>query len=298
MTASPVLAALRAPVNPERLAIQLMIAQGALFAAETALIHQIGTGASVVQLALIRGGAGLTLALVLASSLGLTVLRTAQLRLQVLRGLVSLCYLWVMIYSFRHLPLADATAISFTQAGYIALFSVMILGERVGARRWTAAAIGMVGALLIAKPAFAGWHPAYLVVLGGTSLNGLAFVLNRYLQQRDSDVTTLFYTNLVAVLGNLPALGLAAMPEAGSLALLPGLLLFGPIGMYLGIVAVKHTGAATLGPYTLLRLCIGVLGGIALFREVPDFLTLLGVGLIVGSCVLSSHRPADRRIVA
>lgn len=297
MAVSPVLTARRAPANPERLAIQLMIGQGALFAAETALIHQIGTGASVVQLALIRGGAGLALALLLAGSLGLAVLRTAQLRLQVLRGLVSLLYLWVMIYSFRHLPFADATAISFTQAGYIALFSVVILGERVGARRWTAAVIGIIGALLIAKPAFAGWDPAYLVVLLGTSLNGLAFVLNRYLQQRDSAVTTMFYTNLVAVLGNLPALGLAAMPAEGSLALLPLLLLFGPVGMYLGIVAVKHSGASTLGPYTLLRLCIGVLGGIALFREVPDFLTLLGVGLIVGSCVLSSH-PAARRAVA
>src|SRR5438874_10192982 len=45
----------------ERLAIQLMIAQGLLFAAETAAIHQIGSRASLMQLSLIRAAAGLGL---------------------------------------------------------------------------------------------------------------------------------------------------------------------------------------------------------------------------------------------
>src|SRR5438067_3373076 len=142
----------------ERLAIQLMIAQGLLFAAETAAIHQIGSRASLMQLALIRAAGGLGLALVLARHVGLALLRTRQLPLQLLRGGVSLLYLWVLMYSFAHLPFADATAISYTQAAYIAVFSVAILAEPVSWSRWGAAAIGIVGALLIAKPAFAAWN--------------------------------------------------------------------------------------------------------------------------------------------
>src|SRR5712692_6990992 len=118
-------------VNSERLAIQLMIAQGALFAAETMIIHHIGSRVSTMQLALIRGAAGLALAVVFARHIGFAVIRTRQLRLQLLRGVVSLFYLWVMIYSFGHLPLADATAISYTQVAYIALFSALILHEPV-----------------------------------------------------------------------------------------------------------------------------------------------------------------------
>jgi hypothetical protein len=57
----------------ERLAIQLMIAQGVLFAAETATIHHIGSRASVMQLALVRGTGGLVLAVVLARNLGFAV---------------------------------------------------------------------------------------------------------------------------------------------------------------------------------------------------------------------------------
>src|SRR5260370_40378960 len=110
------------------------------------------------------------------------------------------------MYCIYYLRLADAAALSSTQAAYIAVFSVLILGERVTWLRWAGAAVGIVGALLIAKPAFGGWNYAYLVALAGTSLLGLGFVLNRYLQQEDSAATTMFYTNLVPVLANMPAL--------------------------------------------------------------------------------------------
>lgn len=278
----------RAAVSSERLAIQLMVAQGALFAAETVIIHHLGSRASVMQLALIRGAGGLALAILLAWGTGLAVMRTRQLALQLLRGAVTLLYLWVMIYSFAVLPFADATAISYTQVAYIALFSMLILHEPVSALRWGAALMGIVGALLIAQPAFSGWDGAYLVVLVGTSLNGLAFVLNRYLQRKDTDVTTMFYTNLVLVVGSSPALVISGLPTPETLLWLPALLLFGPVGMYCGIVAVKHADASLLGPYTLLRLVLSIALAVAIFREVPAMVGYLGIALILLSCVLSS----------
>jgi drug/metabolite transporter (DMT)-like permease len=276
-------------MNSERLAIRLMILQAAMFAAETVIIHQIGSQASVMQLALVRGIGGLLLALVFARGIGLAVIRTRQLPLQLLRGTVSLLYLWVMIYSFGHLPFADATAISYTQAAYIAVFSVLILGEAVSRSRWAAAALGIFGALLIAKPAFAGWSGAYLVALVGTSLNGLSFVLNRYLQREDSEATTMFYSSLVPVLGNWPVLFIGDLPPLETLAWLPGLLVLGPIGVYAGIAAVRHANAAMLGPYTLLRLVIAFAGAIIIFRELPDLVSSLGAVLIVASCLLASR---------
>ena len=62
----------------ERLAIQLMILQAVMFAAETVIIHQIGPQASVMLLAFVRGVGGLLLAFTLARSVGLAVLRTRQ----------------------------------------------------------------------------------------------------------------------------------------------------------------------------------------------------------------------------
>jgi len=162
----------------QRLAVGLMIGQAILFAVETAMIHHIGSRGSAMQLALLRGGAGVALVGVIAWNTGWSVMKTSQLPLQLLRGFVSVLYLWVLMYSFAHMPFADATAIAYTQAAYIAVFSALILNERITTLRWIATAIGTVGALLIVKPAFVDRNIVYLVALLGTSFNGLAFVLN------------------------------------------------------------------------------------------------------------------------
>ena len=286
-------------MNHQRLAVGLMIAQAILFAVETAMIHHIGARGSAMQLALLRSGGGLMLVGLLARKTGWSVLKTCQLPLQLLRGFVSVLYLWILMYSFARLRFADATAISYTQAAYIAVFSTLILNERVTPLRWTATAIGTVGALLIVKPAFLDRNVVYLVALLGTSFNGLAFVLNKYLQRSggDSQLTTMFYVNAVAVVCNLPVLATAPLPEPAIWPWLSGVLIFGPVGMYAGMVAVRHASASSLGPYTFLRLVIAVIGGIILFREVPDLLSWLGVAAILSSCLLTIE-PGPRRAKA
>jgi len=283
-------------VNGQRMAVGLMTGQAILFAVETAMIHHIGPRGSAMQLALLRGCGGVILVGFLAWNSGWSVLKTKQLPLQLLRGFVSVLYLWVQIYSFAHMPFADATAISYTQAAYIAVFSALILNERVTILRWIATAIGIAGALLIVKPALGDRNIIYLAVLLGTSLNGLAFVLNKYLQRPggDSELTTMFYVNVIAVLFNLPVLAVSTVPEPEVWPWLSGVFIFGPIGMYLGIVAVRHASASSLGPYTLLRLVIAVIGGIVLFREIPDLVSCLGVAAILSSCLLALAPAAPR----
>jgi drug/metabolite transporter (DMT)-like permease len=273
----------------QRLAVGLMIGQSILFAVETAMIHHIGSRGSAMQLALLRGGGGVTLVGLIAWNTGWSVVKTSQLPLQLLRGFVSVLYLWVLMYSFAHMPFADATAISYTQAAYIAVFSALILNERVTTLRWIATAIGTVGALLIVKPGFLDRNIVYLVAMLGTSFNGLAFVLNKYLQRPggDSELTTMFYVNAIAVVCNLPVLATTTLPQPEVWPWLSGVLIFGPVGMYMGMVAVRHASASSLGPYTLLRLVIAMIGGVVLFREIPDLLSWLGVAAILSSCLLA-----------
>jgi len=280
----------------QRLAVGLMVGQAILFAVETAMIHHIGARGSAMLLALLRSVAGMTLVGLLAWNNGWSVIKTDQPGLQLLRGLASVIYLWVFIYSFAHMPFADATAIGYTQAAYIAIFSALILNERVATLQWMATAIGTVGALLIVKPAFLDRNIVYLAALLGTGFNGLAFVLNKYLQRPggDSELTTMFYVNAIAVVCNLPVLATTALPEPGVWPWLSGVLLFGPVGMYLGMVAVRHASASSLGPYTFLRLVIAVIGGIVLFREIPDLLSWLGVVAILSSCLLAVVPASER----
>ena len=280
----------------QRLAINLIVGQGVFFLVETAMVHHLGGRIPIIQLALLRATGGVVMATAIAWSSN-TSLRTKQITLHLFRGGVALGYLWVLMYSFGTLPFADATALSYTQVAYIVVFSTLILGESVVLRRWVAAATCVIGALLIAQPSFNDWNVAYFVVLGGTSLNGLAFVLNRYAQHQDNEVTTMFYVNLVSAIGGLcliPAFSAhIEIPDASAALWLSGVFLFGPLGVYLGIVAVKHAETSTLAPYTLVRLVVGVLSGFLFFHETPAFPSILGAMLILVSCALAVRTRAS-----
>src|SRR5260370_32538274 len=117
-------------MKSQRLAVSLMIAQAILFAVETGMIHHIGSRGSVMQLALLRSGGGVMLVGLLAWKTGWSVLKTSQLPLHLLRGFVSVLYLWVSGYSFAPLPFAQATASSYTHAAYIAPFPELLFTSR------------------------------------------------------------------------------------------------------------------------------------------------------------------------
>jgi drug/metabolite transporter (DMT)-like permease len=104
----------------------------------------------------------------------------------------------------------------------------------------------------------------------------------------------MFYVNAVGVVCNLPVLATTALPEPTVWPWLSGVLIFGPVGMYLGMVAIRYASASSLGPYTFLRLAIATVGGIVLFHEIPNLLNWLGVGAILASCVLALE-PASAR---
>jgi drug/metabolite transporter (DMT)-like permease len=270
----------------QRFAVRLMVAQGVVFSVEVAIVHYLGSALSIVLFGTIRGLGGVLTAMAFAGKLD--VFRTQQLPLHLLRGATLLAYGWVMVYSYGQLPLADATAISFTQIIYIALLSIAILGERVPPRRWLAVAAGVTGAMFIAKPSFAGIGLVYLVALIGTSLNALSAVLNRYSNRKDTPETTMVYTNLACFLGNLPlCFVFMTVPDVWTLPWLATFLILGPLGMYAGILAAKYAEASVLGPYQLLRLVFGVLGGSVVFLEIPDAPTIIGIALIGSSCVLN-----------
>jgi drug/metabolite transporter (DMT)-like permease len=61
---------------------------------------------------------------------------------------------------------------------------------------------------------------------------------------------------------------------------------------------VRHANASALGPYMLLRLVIAMAGGVIVFRELPDSLSIAGSTLILASCALATvtRIPSTERI--
>ena len=79
--------------------------------------------------------------------------RSNNLKLQIIRSLLSILESGFFVLSFKHLSLANAHSIGALAPIIIVALSVFILNERVSIKTWIAIFIGFIGVLIIIRPA-------------------------------------------------------------------------------------------------------------------------------------------------
>jgi len=72
------------------------------------------------------------------------------------------------------LPLADATAIAFSQPLFSVVVAALIAGEKVRWRRWSATVIGFVGVLVMVRPGEGSLQAGALVALANAATVALS----------------------------------------------------------------------------------------------------------------------------
>lgn len=193
--------------------------------------------------------------------------------------------------SLKFLPIADALAIFFVQPLVLTALSPFLLGEKVGARRWAAVAVGFVGTLIIIRPGLGGINPGSLLALGaGTSL-ALYFLMTRRIAGSAPALVTTFHTMLI---GTVVASGLAATvwvwPEDGQWLLFVALGLIAALGHYLITRAYDFAEASLLAPLAYTEMITSVALGWWFFGDFPDFWTFVGVAILISCAIYISVR--------
>jgi len=271
--------------------ILLMLAGDFMFALNDAMGKWLVASLSVGQVVAVRSiGAFLILGPMIARQGAGKLFRVERPLLQVLRVLAATvdtgCFYAAVVY----LPLADV--MSFYMAGpiYVAALSHLLLGEKVGWRRWLAIVIGFCGVLVILKPSSASLSPASLYALSGSL--GFAFVIILSRGLRGTSDTTLVTWQTVAML-------VAGIAMAAGDWRPPSLLDWGAM-LLLGIVscvahllitrALKLAPASTLAPlhYTLLLWAVAF--GFVFFGDVPGPRIMIGAAIIVIAGLFIFHR--------
>jgi drug/metabolite transporter (DMT)-like permease len=217
--------------------------------------------------------------------------------LQLARAASLVCSLSALFVSLRYLPLAVATTVSFTAPLIIVALSGPILGERVGAARWTAVAVGMLGALLVVRPGSDVFAWASLLTLLGAFFFALFNIATRMLGGFDRPLTTVLYTFVVST-----TIVSLVMPAVWVTPTTPQWLLFAVSGL-LGFVAhfsmarsLTLADASAVAPLHYVRLLWAIAIGVLVFRETPDAWTLAGGALIVASGIYVVGRSPQRPI--
>lgn len=278
--------------------ILLILVAYFLMTAETVAIHHVGTDATPLQFLLMRnlGCAVLVCGLGWNRRVGLSIFRTTTYALQFLRTALTVVSLGCMYWGFAVLPIADATAITYTRAVFLSLMAALFLGERISPALWASIGIGIVGGLLVLRPAFSAWQPAYLVALIGSALNAGSMVATKVLERRDSTLTIFAWLTLLSTLLCLPAV-LQPWPDPANWPWMAAVAVLGSIGLYVGLLAIRATDLSILAPFDYTRLMMAALFGLLLFREVPDMGGLVGSAVITLSCLVVA-RSQQRRVAS
>ena len=212
---------------------------------------------------------------------GLAVLRTRRPLLQTLRALSLLSTSLLFTTGLHYLPLAEATSVNFLAPVLVTALSVPLLKEHVTRGQWVAVVLGFIGVMVVVHPGGAMFSPAMLFPLG--SALGFCFyqILTRQLSTIDSPTTSNFYAGLCNTLVMTALVPFFwQTPQWSHVLLMLGLGGCGMTAHLLLTQAFRYAAPALLAPFSYCQIVFAGLLGWAVFGQVPDGTTQVGIGVI------------------
>jgi drug/metabolite transporter (DMT)-like permease len=213
--------------------------------------------------------------------------RTRHPTLQLLRSASLLAATICFFAGLRYLPLAEGSSVAFLTPIFVVVLSGPLLGEQPTRARWIAVLTGFIGTVILVRPGSAIFHPA-TVLMGIAALCNALYLLTTRKLLGENAYTTLFYSALVGAVGLslvLPFYVGGAMPTWREVVLFLLLGLFAGLGHWLVISAYLLAPASLLTPFAYLQLVWATLYGFAIFGQLPDRWSALGMAIIVASGV-------------
>ncbi len=212
------------------------------------------------------------------------VFRSPRPGLVVGRAVLSVTGITLMFYSYQHLPMADANALSFTRALWVVLLAALLLGERLDIRRIAATVAGFMGVLLIVNPTGHALNLASLAALLSALVLGWSVTGIKSLTNDHSTITIVSWAGVLGLVFSFPAALLVWRWPTPWDALLLGLMgMFGVINQTCYVKAMSLGDASVMAPMDYMRMIFAVLSGWLFFGDLPGVRTLLGAAIIIAS---------------
>jgi drug/metabolite transporter (DMT)-like permease len=279
-------------------AIACMLIGTAVLTLNDALIKLLAQTYPTGQLLFIRGVFVWPWILLYAMHLGgLTTLRIYNVKGQALRGVCVIASAFLFITGLRHLTLADAIAVSFTGPLFITAMAPLVLGEKVGWRRWLAVSIGFAGVLFMLRPGSAALQWAIIFPIGAAISGGLRDLITRRIAGTETTVAVLAATTTVVLLAGLTTLPFTSWVrvQAQHVAIFAASGALIAVAHTLMIEAFRRGEAALVAPFKYSALLWAAFIGFILFGELPDRWTIGGAVLIVLAGLYVLHRETQLR---
>lgn len=224
---------------------------------------------------------------------GIQVVHTKRVWAHVRRSGFGICAMLSWFWVVTQMPIAEATAISFSAPLFTTAGAALFLRERVGPRRWAAAAVGFMGVLLIIRPGVQAVELPQLVALMSAVFIAGSMLSNKSLARTEKPNAMVLWMGIFMSLFSLPpALSVWTWPVGWTWAWLVGLGLVATAAHLAINRAFASSDASFIAPFGFAQIPFVALVGYMAFAEIPDSWTIAGALVIMLSGVYTAHREA------
>ena len=280
-------------------AIALTLFTVAVFGVQDAISKHLVQSYSPFQVTMMRywGFALFALFLVLRQGGWREALSSKVPGWQILRGSLLIIEIWFFALALKTVPLGELQAISMVYPLLVTLFSIPLLGEKVGIFRFVAVGVGFAGALIIVRPGGLPIDAGVGFAVVSAVLYSLYIVLTRKVSQFDRAATSLAYTGIMGLLLS-SAVGVffwqpMAWPDV---ALMVTMMVTTCLGHGLMIYALSMAPASTVQPFNYFALPWAIVLGVVVFGHWIDPISLFGAGIVVVAGLVVMARERIKRV--
>ncbi len=263
--------------------VLIMVASTLAFSAMHAAIVVTARDLHPFQIAFFRNIFGLLIFLPVVVRSGFGFMATRRPGLHMLRALLNVIAMLTFFTALSITPIAMVTALSFTAPLFMAVLSVLFLGERMRLVRAGALVSGFLGALIILQPGAAPLEFGPLLVIASALVWAVTMMVIKVLSRTETSLAITGYMVVwLSVFSFGPAVMVWRWPDAGLFALLVFIGVAGTIAQLLLAEAFRRADATAVMPFDFLKLIWAALLGYVLFEQIPVPQIWIGAALIFG----------------
>ena len=274
------------------------MAGGLVLAVLNTMLRVLTLTMNPLQAQFLRYLCAIVVMLPLIARSGVLAYRPHRMGAQFSRGAVHTVGLMLWFAALPKIPMADTTAIGFTQPIFIMLGAYFFFHETMKWERWLAAAIGFSGVLMVVGPKLSGNAGIYnLLMVASSPMFAASFLMTKSLTRSERAEVIVLWQAISVTAFSLPlALWYWQTPSAVQWIgfFVTGVL--GTLGHYCITRAFTITDISSTQSVKFLDLVWAATLGWLVFAEIPSHSTLTGGFVISASTVWIAWRESRKRV--
>ena len=219
---------------------------------------------------------------------GFSVVKTARVHVHIARNLIHYGAQLGWFFALTLIPIGQVVAIEFTMPIWTAILAAAFLGERMTTWKVAAIVLGIVGVIIIVRPATGEINPGQLIALAAAVGFGISIAMVKSLTRTEQTLAIIFWMLVVqSAAGFFPALYVWKWPPTYVWGWVVVIAFCGTFSHYCMARAMLHADATVVIPMDFLRVPLTATAGWLIYSERLDMFTVLGAALILTGNLLN-----------